>query len=92
MRFLLAVIDAVMTGMGSPTWAYEESSVTEGGRLVGTITLDGQVPRPKGYNLITLPDQIYCGRISDGHGWRLPQPFNVGSSGQFGDVVVYRVS
>jgi hypothetical protein len=89
MRFLLAVIVAVMTAMSSSTWAYEESSVTDGGQLVGTVALDGQVPRPKGYNLITLPDQVYCGRISDGQGWRLLQPFNVGSAGQFRDVVVY---
>lgn len=89
MRFLFAVIVAVMTTMGSSTWAYEESAVTDGGQLVGTVALDGQVPRPKGYNLITLPDQIYCGRISDGQGWRLLQPFNVGPAGQFRDVVVY---
>jgi len=89
MRFIVAVIVAVMTAMSSSTWAYEESSVTDGGQLVGTVGLDGQVPRPKGYNLITLPDQIYCGRISDGQGWRLLQPFNVGSAGQFRDVVVY---
>jgi hypothetical protein len=89
MRFIVAVIVAVMTAMSSSTWAYEESSVTDGGQLVGIVALDGQVPRPKGYNLITLPDQIYCGRISDGQGWRLLQPFNVGSAGQFRDVVVY---
>lgn len=90
MRFIVAVVVAVMTVMGSSTWAYyEESSVTDGGQLVGTVALDGQVPKPKGYNLITLPDQIYCGRISDGQGWRLLQPFNVGSAGQFRDVVVY---
>jgi hypothetical protein len=89
MRFIVAVIVAVMTAMSSSTWAYEQISVTDGGQLVGTVALDGQVPRPKGYNLITLPDQIYCGRISDGQGWRLLQPFNVGSAGQFRDVVVY---
>jgi len=81
MRFLLAAIVAATTGIGSSAWAYEESPVTEGGTLVGTVTLEGKVPRPKGYNLITLPDQIYCGRISDGRGWRLLQPFNVGGCG-----------
>jgi hypothetical protein len=89
MRCLLAAIVAVMTGIGSSAWAYEEIPVTEGGTIVGTVTLEGKVPRPKGYNLITLPDQIYCGRISDGQGWRLLQPFNVGQAGQFRDVVVY---
>ena len=80
---------AVMAGMDSSAWAYEEGPVTDGGRVVGTITLDGQVPKPKGYNLTTLPDQFYCGRISDGQGWRILQPFQVGPGGEFRDVVVY---
>ncbi len=73
----------------SPAWAYEEITVPDGGTLTGTITLEGKVPRPKGYNLITLPDQVYCGRISDGRGWRILQPFKVGAAGEFRDVVVY---
>ena len=73
----------------SPVWAYEEVIVPDGGRVSGTITLVGEVPKPKGYNLVTLPDQLYCGRISDGQGWRILQPFQVGPAGQFRDVVVY---
>lgn len=74
--------------LSSPAYAYDEITVTDGGTLSGTVTLDGDVPRPKGYNLTTLPDQIYCGRISDGKGWRLLQPFNVGEKGEFRQVVV----
>ena len=70
-------------------YGYEEIAVTEGGTLVGAIKLEGAVPKPKGYNLMTLPDQFYCGRISDGQGWRILQPFHVGPSGEFRDVVVY---
>ncbi len=69
--------------------AYEEISVSEGGTIVGTVSLQGQVPKPKGYNLTTLPDAFYCGRISDGQGWRILQPFNVGPKGEFREVVVY---
>jgi hypothetical protein len=75
--------------MNSPAWAYEEVAVHDGGSVSGTITLVGDVPKPKGYNLTTLPDQLYCGRISDGQGWRILQPFQVGPTGQFRDVVVY---
>ena len=89
MRYLCAVLIAALAGVGEVAWAYEETTVSEGGTLVGTVTLEGKLPRPKGYNLITLPDQVYCGRISDGQGWRLLQPFNVGQAGQFRDVVVY---
>jgi len=70
-------------------WAYEEIAVVDGGSLSGTVTLLGEVPKPKGYNLTTLPDPIYCGRISDGQGWRILQPFNVGQAGEFRAVVVY---
>jgi hypothetical protein len=67
--------------------AYEEIAITDGGTLTGTVTLEGTVPRPKGYNLTTLPDPFYCGRISDGQGWRILQPFQVGPAGEFRDVV-----
>lgn len=69
--------------------AYEEVSIVDGGALAGTVVLDGSVPGPKGYNLTTLPDAVYCGRISDGKGWRLLQPFNVGPKGEFRRVVVF---
>jgi hypothetical protein len=89
MRFLFAVFLALFSGINSPAWSYEAIQVTDGGTLTGAVTLDGQVPKPKGYNLITLPDQFYCGRISDGRGWRILQPFQVGPAGEFRDVVVY---
>jgi hypothetical protein len=68
--------------------AYEEVPVTDGGSIAGKVVLTGEVPKPKGYNLTTLPDPIYCGRISDGKGWRLLQPFDVGPHGEFRQVVV----
>ena len=68
---------------------FAEQRVTDGGTLSGRITLSGAVPKPKGYNLTTLPDAVYCGRISDGRGWRLLQPFNVGEKGAFRDIVVF---
>jgi hypothetical protein len=71
-----------------PAHAYEEVTVTDGGSIAGSVTLVGEVPKPKGYNLTTLPDAIYCGRISDGRGWRLLQPFNAGEHGEFRQVVV----
>jgi hypothetical protein len=89
MRYVMTVALLAAIGLGGPAWGYEEISVTEGGSLVGTVTLDGHVPKPKGYNLTTLPDQFYCGRISDGQGWRILQPFQIGPAGEFRDVVVY---
>ncbi len=70
-------------------WGYEEITVANGGTLEGVVTLVGNVPKPKGYNLVTLPDPVYCGRISTGTGWRLLQPFVIGPDGGFNNVVIY---
>ena len=47
-----------------PSFAYDVIAVQHGGTVEGTITLNGAVPEPKGFNLITFPDPAYCGRIS----------------------------
>lgn len=78
-----------LVGLAAPAAAYEEITVPDGGTLTGTVKLEGAVPKPKGYNLTTLPDPFYCGRISDGQGWRILQPFQVGPAGEFREVVVY---
>ena len=68
---------------------YQEIQVKGGGTLSGVVTLHGKRPNPKGYNLVSFPDPAYCGRISDGKGWRLLQPFETGPQGQFQNVVIY---
>jgi hypothetical protein len=83
----LAVV--VTMSFCTSAYAYKEATVPDGGTLTGMVKLDGQVPKPKGYNLTTLPDQFYCGRISDGEGWRILQPFNIGPKGEFREVLVY---
>jgi hypothetical protein len=87
-RLISGIIVSFLMSMGHAL-AYEEITVSDGGTLIGRITLKGEVPKPKGYNLITLPDAVYCGRVSDGRGWRLLQPFSVGAEGSFRDVVVF---
>ena len=85
----LATVALASSFASSPVSAYEEVTVSDGGTLTGIVKLEGTVPKPKGYNLTTLPDPFYCGRISDGEGWRILQPFNVGPGGEFREVVVY---
>jgi len=89
MKALLRAVVGCLVVAGATAWAYEEIQVSDSGTLTGTVKLEGQVPKPKGYNLTTLPDPFYCGRISDGRGWRILQPFNAGPAGEFRDVVVY---
>ena len=44
MRYLCAALIAALAGAGEVAWAYEETIVSDGGTLVGTVTLDGKVP------------------------------------------------
>jgi len=61
----------------SPALAYDVIDVPHGGSIEGVVRLDGVVPETKGFNLITFPDPVYCGRISNGRGWRLLRDFVV---------------
>ena len=78
----------VMLSVG-PAWAYDVIDVERGGAIEGTVNLDGPVPEPKGFNLITFPDPAYCGRISNGRGWRLLHDFVVGPQGGLKDAIVF---
>jgi hypothetical protein len=71
-----------------PTHAYDVVDVQHGGTIEGRVTLDGPVPEPKGFNLVTFPDPAYCGRISNGKGWRLLYDFVVDPAGGLKDAVV----
>ena len=72
----------------SPGFAYDVMKVENGGTLTGTVTLVGHVPSPKAYNLVTFPDPQYCGRISNGKGWRLLRDFVVDDQQHLKNVVV----
>jgi hypothetical protein len=88
-RFIIATVALGAMLFTGTVSAYDEITVTDGGTVTGQVTMTGKVPKPKGYNLTTLPDPLYCGRISDGRGWRILQPFNIGPAGEFREVVVY---
>jgi hypothetical protein len=68
--------------------AYQEAPVTDGGRIAGTVAIKGGKPVPRGFNLVTFPDPLYCGRISNGAGWRLLKEFTIGQENGVKDVVV----
>src|SRR5919106_3999790 len=80
-----------LVGIPDTVLAYQVMEVQQGGTITGIVTLNGAQPEPKAYNLITFPDPEYCGRISNGDGWRLLRDFTVDKAGgQDGlkDVVV----
>lgn len=73
------------SGLG---FAYEVVEVQDGGTLTGAVNLIGVPPSPKAYNLVTFPDPEYCGRISNGKGWRLLKDVVVDEEGRIEGVVI----
>ncbi len=55
------------------------------------MTITEGTPILKGFNLITFPDPVYCGRMSTGTGWRILQEFFVAADGGLKDTVVLLV-
>jgi len=84
---VLAVGIYALTGF-SPAIAYQEVTVTDGGKITGKVTLKGGKPVPRGFNLVTFPDPVYCGRISNGRGFRLLKEFTVAEDRGVKEVVV----
>ena len=84
-----ALVLALTVGIGvSPVWSYTEVTVRNGGTVSGRITLVGGTPRPMAFNLVTIPDPVFCGRISTGTGWRIVEDFIIGPDGGLKDSVV----
>ncbi len=78
---------AWLLGMGQGA-AYEETQVLNGGTVTGTITLSGEVPSAKSFELRRAPDPVFCGALSDGSGYRLLREVAVGQEGRLQNVVV----
>ena len=82
------VLMGLLLSISSTALAYEVVEVREGATILGIVTLSGPPPSPKAYNLVTFPDPEYCGRISDGQGWRLLKDFVVNNRSQIQGVVM----
>ena len=73
---VLGLLSLLSAAAIAPVSAYEVVEVEHGGTITGTVTLQGQpMPTSQGFNLVTFPDPEYCGRISNGSGWRLLYDF-----------------
>jgi hypothetical protein len=69
-------------------WAYEESTVSNGGTVMGTVQFSGELPPPTPFELRRYYDRVYCGAISDGSGYRLLREVSVGAQQGLKDVIV----
>lgn len=85
--FLPLLVIFLIFGVGR-SWAYQEVHVSNGGTISGKVTIQGGKPRSMAFNLVTIPDPVYCGRISTGTGWRLVEDFVIGPDAALKDVVV----
>ena len=88
MKVLLLIFGWLLLGSAT-SWAYDEIQVTDGGSITGKVTITAGKPIPKGFNLVTFPDPVYCGRISTGTGWRILKEFDVAADGGLKDTVVW---
>ena len=70
-------------------WSYDARKVVDAGVVRGKVTIEGKRPRAMAFNLVTIPDPVFCGRISTGTGWRLVEDFIIGPDKALKDVVVF---
>jgi len=68
--------------------AYEETTVTNGGTVTGTVQFAGELPEPTRFELRRYYDRVYCGALSDGSGYRLLREVAVGEQQGLKDVIV----
>ncbi|GKS65611.1 hypothetical protein YTPLAS72_29150 [Nitrospira sp.] len=80
--FLLSI---AATGQAS---TYETVSVIDGGSVKGKVQFIGTPPDPSVFRLNRYPDQMYCGALSDGSGYRVLREVLVDSTGGLKDVIV----
>lgn len=84
----VSLIVCLSMALTHPAWSYQEIEVRNGGTIKGQVTITGEKPRPMAFNLVTIPDAVYCGRISTGTGWRIVEDFIIGRKGELKDAVV----
>jgi len=84
---IIALCAALSLGAMS-TWAYEETSVSEGATVSGVVTFHGEPPAPTAFELRRYPDRSYCGALSDGSGYRHMREVSVGAQRGLKDVIV----
>lgn len=94
LSFLIALL--VIVGLGElgglfgsrSAFSYEEINTSNGGSIVGKVTLKGEVPAPRIFPLVLYPFGPFCKKISDGQGNVRLKEFIVGKGGGLGDAVV----
>jgi Carboxypeptidase regulatory-like domain len=89
-RSWFSVVGALLLllGQAASSPAYEEITVTGGGRVTGRVVLNGPPPPSRIFHLVFSPDIDFCSRVSDGKGNRLLKEFTVSDAGGLQDTIV----
>lgn len=82
---ILLLLGIASVGQAS---SYEVVSVVDGGSVKGKVQFTGSPPDPSAFKLNRYPDQLYCGALSDGSGYRLLREVMVDPHGGLKDVIV----
>jgi len=69
--------------------SYQELSNFTGGHVEGTVSITGSFAAPRRFNLVLYADPYYCGRISDGKGWRFSPITQTGPNQSLPEAIVY---
>ena len=83
---IFVFLQILMPGLGL---TYEPLPGFTGNHLTGTVKLKGKLPLPKRFNLVLFSDPYYCGRISDGRGWRITPMPTLGEHEELPGAVVF---
>jgi Polysaccharide lyase family 4, domain II len=83
-----SIVLSIIVNGSIEAWAYEETTVSNGGTVTGTVQFSGELPPPTPFELRRFPDQVYCGALSDGSGYRLLREVTVGAQQGLKDVIV----
>ena len=83
-----AVLLSLFASGASTAWAYEATTVSNGGTVTGTVQFVGDPPPPTAFELRRYPNPAYCGALSDGSGYRFLREVAVGPTQGLKDVIV----
>jgi len=83
-----SIVLSVFVSGSIVAWAYEETTVSNGGTVTGMVQFVGDLPSSKPFELRRYPDRVYCGALSDGSGYRLLREVAVGTQHGLKDVIV----
>jgi len=86
LAFVFVGLEVLIPGVG---WTYEALPGFTGQHLTGTVKLKGKIPAAKRFNLALFSDPYYCGRISDGRGWRITPRPALGDHQELAGAVVF---